>query len=114
MVGAAVAAGDDDPFTGFLLDIVEEVDEDGIDVLFAADNGKSVPGASVAVGKGGGFCGVGKVDNGGIEGAPLAAEEFPGNPGKIGLRFPGVGRAGGMGGGADGEKTVVLIAEDGL
>lgn len=40
--GAAMAAGDDDFFVGFVLEVVEEVDEDGVDEFFFVLEGEAM------------------------------------------------------------------------
>ena len=112
VAGTAVAAGNDDALSGFFLDVVEEFEEDGVDVFFAADDGKAMTAASFAVGEGDGFCGVGKIEDGWIERASLTAEKIFGNAGQIGLRFPGVGGAGGVNEGWGWAKNIALASKN--
>lgn len=51
MGGTSVAAGDDHPFAGLFLDVIEKIDQDRIDVFFAADEREAVAGAPFAIGK---------------------------------------------------------------
>ncbi len=112
MGGASVSAGDDDPFSGLFLDVVEEVDEDRIDVLFIVDDGKAVAGTSFAIGTGSGFRRVADVDDGLVEGAAFAAEEFFGDAREVRFRLPRIGGSGGMGRGGDRVEEIVPIAVD--
>lgn len=99
--GTAVAAGDDDPLAGLFLDVVEEVEEDGVDVLLAVDDGEAVSAGAFAVG------GVG-------DGASFTAEELFGDAGELDVGFPGVGAAGGVLKGPVGGEGVSVTAVDGL
>lgn len=111
MDGATVSAGDDDALAGLFLEVIEEVDEDGIDGFFAVDDGEAVAAAPFTIGEGGW---VGGVDEGGIEGAPFTAEEIFGDAGQVGLRFPWIGGPRRGGGGRNAVKDIVLIPIDGL
>lgn len=75
-----VAAGDDDSLASLFLDVVEEVDEDGINSFLIVDDGKAVARRAFTVGKRGGLR-VGGVDEGRIEGTPFTAEKVLGDAG---------------------------------
>ncbi len=106
--GTAVAAGNNDPLACLLLDEVEQVDKDGIDVLLAAEDGKTV--AARAVGKGS----ASGVNERRVNGVALTPEKVLGNARKIRLRFPRIGRTGGVEGGSEGIGEISLIAIDRL
>ena len=81
---APVAAGDDDPFAGLLLEVIEEVDEDGVDALLASDDGKTMATAPLAIEDRLGF----RCEDRGMGRAPFAPKIFSGDPRKVGLCFP--------------------------
>jgi hypothetical protein len=103
--GTAVAAGDDDPFAGLFLEVVEEVDEDGVDGLFPFENGEAVSG--VAVEERGGQVGTGRV-----EGAPPAPEKVLGDPGEVDVRFPRIGGPGSVFGNSDRIGDLLVSPDD--
>lgn len=105
-----MAASDNHPLASLLLDVVKELGQDGINGFLAADNGEAVPIAPFTVGKRGWLGRVGSVDQGRIEGSPLTTEKIFGDPGKVGLRFPRIGGARGVGRWRNRVEKVVVIA----
>jgi hypothetical protein len=83
VAGTAVAAGDDDAAARFFLDVVEKVEKDGIDVLFAAKDGEAVAAGPFAIIEG--DEGVERVGEGGVEGGAFAAEKIFRDAGEMAL-----------------------------
>lgn len=92
MGGTSVPAGDDNPFPGLFLHIVEEIDENRIDPFLAMDDGQPVASLSFAIGKGLGVLGNERE----VRRTPFAPEVLPGDAGQVRLGFPGIDGAGCM------------------
>lgn len=109
---AFVAACDDHPFASFLLDVVEQVDEGGVDKLLAIAKGEAVAPAPLAVAVVEGLFAIAVVDDNGVEGVAFAAEKFFGDAGVAAdvLLFPRVGVARLGAGRVGGEEVLVVVA----
>jgi len=86
-----VTTGYDHPLACLFLDVVEELWEDRIDVLLAADDGQPMAATSFTISEGGRVSGVGGVNERWVEGAAATTEKIFGDPRKVCLRFPWIG-----------------------
>ncbi len=105
----AMAAGNNHAPRGLGLQIIQQLNQDRIHVLFTLNDRQSMP-PSIAIGCRNRFPAVPHLDHRWIERTASTSKIFLGDSGQMGFGFPWIRRSRGMIGIGNGTKMIILIA----